>query len=355
MRETVAFFMMKRRNFLKTSGAMLSLSLVSSSGFAGVSSNRLIRPKALRPGDLVGLITPGSPVDEKQLASAEQRIKDLGLRSKAGKNVAKPASSSDAALQANLDDLHAMFRDPEVRAVISVRGGYGSVELLDRINYDLIRRNPKIFVGFSDATALHLAIHRNSGLVTFHGNFNSSEYTTAYFRKALFSVQPIGEVSNPAQSSDSKVPVSKIRAIRPGKASGRIIGGNLTSISYTMGTPYEIETRNRILFLEAVGEEPYHVRRMLNQLRLAKKFDDAAGIVFGVCASCVVPAGKTPYPNTNYTADEVLDYMLGKLKMPVISGLAIGHIADQLTLPLGAKATLDADEGTLTINESGVV
>jgi muramoyltetrapeptide carboxypeptidase len=348
---------MKRRNFLQTAGAMLSLSTVSSSGFASVARNKLIRPKALRPGDTVGLITTGTPVDDKRLANAEQRVKELGLRTKVGKNVAKALGSDDIPVQAKLDDLHAMFLDREVQAIIPVRGGYGSVELLDRIDYDLIRRHPKVFLGFSDITALHLAIHRHSRLVTFHGpnaSYYPSEYTSSYLRKALLDEQPIGRVSNPTAPADPKFPGYKIRTIRPGTASGRLIGGNLTSVSYTMGTPYEIETRGSILFLEAEGEEPYHVRRILNQLRLAKKLDGVAGVVFGMCVDCVIPAGKAPYANTNYSTDEVLDYMLGKLNVPVLSGLAIGHSPDQITLPLGAMATLNADTGSLTITEHGV-
>jgi muramoyltetrapeptide carboxypeptidase len=348
---------MKRRNFLQTAGAMLSLSSVSSIGFASVARNKLIRPKALRPGDTVGLIATGTPVDEKRLANAEQRVKELRLRSKVGKNAAKSPGSGDIPIQARLDDLHTMFLDPEVRAIIPLRGGYGSVELLDLIDYDLIRRHPKVFLGFSDITALHLAIHRHSRLVTFHGpnaSFYPSEYTSSYLRKALLAEQPIGRVSNPTRPADPNFPAYKTRTIRSGTASGRLIGGNLTSISYTMGTPYEIETRGSILFLEAENEEPYHVRRILNQLRLAKKLDGVAGVVFGVFVDCVVPAGKVPYVNTTYSIGVVLDYMLGKLNVPVLSGLAIGHSPDQITLPLGAMATLDADAGSLTITESGV-
>src|SRR5262245_5615633 len=294
---------MKRRDFLKTSGAMLGLSLVSNKILASIATNRLVRPKALRPGDIVGLVTPGSPVDEKLLAIAEQNVKSLGLRSKVGKYVAKSLGTGDSSIQANIDDLHAMFLDAEVRAIISVRGGYGAVELLDCIDYDLIRRHPKIFLGFSDLTALHLAIHRHARMVTFHGPnaaYSPSEYKTSYLRKALFDVHPTGQISNPTQSSDPKFPVYKTRTIRPGKARGRLVGGNLTSISYTMGTPYEIETRDSILFLEAVDEEPYHVRRLLNQLRLAKKLDSVAGVVFGVCAICVIYSEKITYDITVY-------------------------------------------------------
>ena len=348
---------MKRRDFLKTSGAVLSLPLVSSNAFGFVPSEPLIRPKVLRPGDTVGLITPASPVDAKEIADAEQKIKSLGLRSKIGMHVGKPPGGGKSTIQANIDDLHSMFRDAEVQAIFSVRGGYGSVELLDGIDYDLIRRHPKIFLGFSDITYLHLAIHRYSRLVTFHGpnmaSLRSSEYTLSYLRKAIFDNRPIGEVSNPTQPSEPKFPAYRIHTIRRGKASGRLIGGNLTVISNMMGTPYEIETRDSILFLEAANHDPY--RSMLNQMRLAKKFDGVAGIIFCVCTKCISPAGTVPDENTIYSTDEVLDYMLGKLHVPVLSGLAIGHIPDQMTLPLGVMATLDADKGTLTIKEAGVV
>jgi muramoyltetrapeptide carboxypeptidase len=350
----------KRRDFLKTSGAVLSLPLVSGNALAIVPPNKPIRPKVLRPGDTVGLITPASPVGAKQLADAEQRIKSLGLRSKIGMHVGKPPGGGKSTIQANIDDLHSMVRDAEVQAIFCMRGGTGSIELLDRIDYDLIRRHPKIFLGFSDITHLHLAIHRYSRLVTFHGPNIASflglpKYTLSYLRKAIFDNRPIGKVSNPTQPSDPKFPAYKIRTIGPGKASGRLIGGNLTAISYTMGTPYEIETRDSILFLEAVNQEPDQVRTMLNQMRLAKKFDGVAGIIFGACTNCITPAGTVPDENAIYSTDEVLDDMLGKLHVPVLSGLAIGHIPDQMTVPLGVMATLDADIGTLTITEAGVV
>src|SRR5262249_47966013 len=171
--------------------------------------------------------------------------------------------------QERLDDLHAMFRDSEVRAVFAIRGGYGSEHLLDRIDYDLIRRNPKIFLGYSDITALHLAIHQKTGLVTFHGPVvlsRFSEYTQKWFRKALFEAAPIGEVANPPETNRLR-PTHNLRTVRPGRARGPLIGGNLSLIATTMGTPYEIDTRGRILFLEDVDEQPYSIDRMLTQLR----------------------------------------------------------------------------------------
>ena len=348
---------MKRREFLTSTAALLAVPLTANVARAAPHLDTLLHPTALKPGDAVGLITTGTPADETRIAHAEQQLRALGLRMKLGRTALKKSTQTDYSIQAKLDDLHCMFEDPEVRAVIPVRGGYGTVELLGGVDYQLIRRHPKVFLGFSDITPLHLAIQRKSRLVTFHGpnaSYYPSEYSTSYLRKAIFGLQPIGRIDNPPSPADASFPGYPLRTIRGGIATGRLIGGNLTSISYTMGTPYEIETRDRIVFLEADAVEPYHVRRMLNQLLLAGKFDVAAGVVFGVCFNCAVPAGKVPYENTSYSADEAIAYMLGKLNVPVIAGLAIGHSPDQVTLPLGVRAVLDADARTLTVAESGV-
>lgn len=317
----------------------------------------LVRPGVLRPGDTVGLITPATYVsDPDQLALAARTMKYFNLGMKMGKNVGKRLGYLGGTDQERLDDLHAMFRDPEVKAVFAIRGGYGSEHLLDRIDYNLIRKTPKIFIGYSDITAMHLAIQRHAGLVTFHGPVVISEFTAftqTWFRRALFETTPLGAVTNPPVSNALR-PEHTLRVIRPGKARGRLVGGNLTLVSTTLGTPYEIETRGRILFLEDVDEQPYGIDRMLTQLRLAGKLHAAAGIIFGECHECR-PSEFHPSFESTLSLGEVLDDILGKLDIPVLSGLTIGHTGDQLTLPLGAMATLDADKGELVIEEAGVV
>lgn len=339
---------MDRRKFLAGAGAVFA---------APAAESGIVKPRALRPGDTVGLITPSSYVaDPDRLQLAARTIQYFGLRLKTGRNVGKRAGYLGGGVQERVDDLHGMFRDPEVRGVFSIRGGYGAGQLLDRIDYDLIRRNPKIFLGYSDITALHLAIHRNAGMVTFHGPVvlsRFSEYTRTLFRKALFSTDPIGPVGNPPDS-DPLRPAHMLRAIRPGRARGPLIGGNLSLVAATMGTPYEIETRGRILFLEDVGEQPYSVDRMLTQLRLAGKLDAAAGIVFGECNACR-PRDFQPSFESTFSLGEVLDNLLAGLKIPVLSGLTIGHTDDQATLPLGVAATLDSEKGELSIEESATV
>ena len=340
---------MTRRRLLTGTAALPAI--------GAASDRKLIRPKALRSGDTIGLITPSSYVsDPDRLALADRTARYFGLVPKFGNNVRKREGYLGGTVAERLEDLHAMFRDPEVKAVFAIRGGYGASQLLDRIDYDLIRSNPKIFLGYSDITALHLAIQKRAGLVTFHGPVVLSRftpYTQTYFRKALFEAEPMGRVTNPPDS-DPLRPAHVLRTVRPGRARGPLIGGNLTLISTTMGTSYEIETAGRILFLEDVDEQPYSIDRMLTQLRLAGKLDAAAGVIFGECQDCRPRDFKPSYESTLSTG-EVVDEILGHLRIPVLSGLTIGHTDDQLTLPLGVMAELDAEKGELTIQESGVV
>ena len=318
---------------------------------------KLTRPRALRPGATVGLITPSTYVsDPDRLALAERTLKFFDLKPKFGRNVRKRNGYLGGSIEERLEDLHAMFADGSVDAVFAIRGGYGSGQLLDRIDYDLLRKNPKIFLGFSDITAMHLAIQKRAGLVTFHGPVALSEfsdYTQKHFRRALFDTAPLGALTNPPDSNPLR-PSHTLRTIRGGKARGALVGGNLTLISTTMGTPFEIDTRGRILLLEDIDEQPYSIDRMLTQLRLAGKLDSAAGLVFGECYLCR-PRDYKPAFDSTLSFGEVLDEILGKLRIPVLSGLTFGHTDDQLTLPLGVMATLDADKGELVIEESGVL
>jgi muramoyltetrapeptide carboxypeptidase len=348
---------MKRRNFLQSVGVGFGLPLMARNFIcAPTFAEGLIHPQALKAGDIVGLITPATYVpDPDRLALAERTLKYFRLRMRMGKNAGKRMNDYRISIQERLDDLHAMFSDKEVNAVFAIRGGYGSMHILDRIDYDLIHRNPKIFLGYSDITAMHLAINKHAKLVTFHGPITLSrftDYTQRYFRKALFETQPIGAVTNPPESNELR-PSHSLRTIRPGSATGPLIGGNLTLISNTMGTPYEIDTHDKILFLEDVDEEPYSIDRMLTHLRLAGKFDSVAGVIFGECQDCH-PRDYKPSSTIPYGLGEVLDNILGNLKVPVLYGMAIGHTDDQLTLPIGVTATLDATKGTLDIKEAGV-
>jgi muramoyltetrapeptide carboxypeptidase len=304
---------------------------------------KLIKPPLLQPGDLVGMITPASnvPNPEESYAKLDRNMQAIGLKVRFGDNVRKHGGYIAGPEDGRAADLHSMFADPAIKAVFCIRGGYGSPQLLDRIDYQLIRRNPKVFLGYSDITALHLAIHQKTGLVTFHGaawNRELTPFTMEHLKRVLFQREPVGKIP--------VAPTHTVKALIPGKARGRLTGGNLSLITNLLGTPYEIQTRGAILCVEDVGEDPYRIDRMFTQLRLAGKLDGIAGLVWGECHNCV---SKTAPP---YLMTEVYDRILSKLKCPVLTGLQFGHTDDQAALPYGVMAELDAGKGELTITES---
>jgi muramoyltetrapeptide carboxypeptidase len=315
----------------------------------------LVKPRALKPGDTVGLIAPASyTFDLWSLDDAAARVEALGLKPKFGKHVRGRRGFLSGTDDERLEDLHAMFSDPGVSAVFALQGGYGTPRLLDRIDYGLIRRNPRILLGYSDITGLHLAIGRKSGLVTFHGpNMIGSlpPRTVELLKKALFVAEPIGELTNPDEADPLNVEFP-LRTVTPGVARGRIVGGNLTLVTATMGTPYEIETKGRIVFLEDTGEAPYRVDRMLVQLRLAGKLQEAAGVVFGTCTDC--GPGKSSF-ELSLSLSEVLMEQLGTLRVPVIAGLVFGHTKEKSVLPMGVEAELDATARRVRVLESATL
>ena len=315
----------------------------------------LVKPRALKPGDTVGLIAPASyTFDLWSLDDAAARVEALGLKPKFGKYVRGRRGFLSGTDDERLEDLHGMFADRSVSAVFALQGGYGTPRLLDRIDYDLIRRNPKILLGYSDITGLHLAIGRRSGLVTFHGpNMIGSlpPRTLDLLKKALFVAEPIGELTNPDEADPLNVEFP-LRTVTPGVARGRIVGGNLTLVSATMGTPYEIETKDRIVFLEDTGEAPYRIDRMLVQLRLAGKLQEAAGIVFGTCTDC--GPGRSSF-ELSLSLSEVLMEQLGTLGKPVLAGLVFGHTKEKSVVPLGVQGELDATARRVTVLEAATV
>jgi len=230
------------------------------------------------------------------------------------------------------------------------------MRLLDLIDYNLIRKHPKIFIGYSDITAFNLTIYQQTGLITFHGPVaisSFSQYTKDHFLKLIMTPEPLGEISRPKPENPLR-PTAHLNTIRSGKAKGKLIGGNLTIFTALLGTPYEVDTKDAILFLEETGEEPYDVDRMLTQLLLANKLDQVAGIVFDKCPDCKPRDYKPAFYNT-FSLEEVVEDRLGKLGCPVLFGLSLGHEADKPTMPIGIQTTLDADRQTLIFDEAAVV
>lgn len=299
---------------------------------------KMLKPRPLKPGDAIGLVAPASPLKcDLYLQRGIKRLKAWGFQVV----LYRPLKSGEGYLagsdEERLAELQAMFASPRIKAIICLRGGYGSLRLLPHLDYDLIRAHPKIFLGYSDITALHLALIQRAGLVTFHGPMIYPELggdLTPYTEASLLSML----TGSPCFSTLYSLP-GKALTITPGQARGRLIGGNLSLLVATLGTPFEIDTRGAVLFWEEVDEPPYRVDRMLTQLLLAGKLAAAAGMVIGECAGCG-------------DLEELLRERLAPLGIPCLYGLPCGHGIDVATLPLGVPATLDASEGYLRIEEA---
>jgi muramoyltetrapeptide carboxypeptidase len=313
----------------------------------------LVRPPVLRPGDRVMVVNPSTAIHDPAAAErARLVIEALGLTPVLPASLLTRPRDWAGSRRHRLDELHAAFADPSIRGVFCARGGYGVSEIVADVDYALIGRNPKVFVGFSDLTLLQLAIQRRTGLVTFHGRMAGMtrfpSYSLEALRRAVCDVRPLGVLENPPEA-DVLRPTYPLRTIAAGKAEGRLVGGNLAMILAALGTPWEIDTRGAILFFEDVDETPYSVARMLLTLTHAGKFKDVAGVVVGAFARSDRSSDVTPY-----SLNEVFDQILGDLKVPVFSGLAIGHTDEQLTLPIGVRARMDAGARTLSVLEAGV-
>jgi muramoyltetrapeptide carboxypeptidase len=314
----------------------------------------LIKPPRLKQGDVIGLVAPAGHTNDSAIEKSVQHIEALGFRAKLGRYLREVHGNYAGSVEMRLADLHGMYLDPEVKALWCIRGGSGAISLLRHIDYGLIRNHPKILLGYSDITALHLAIHRHAGVVSFHGPVASStpsDYAREHMLAVLTDPQPTytipmsGDNARRAQEE----PHFGIRTVHDGVATGPLIGGNLSLVSALAGTDYAADFRNGILFLEEVNEEPYRIDRWMTQLDLAVGFDKAAALMIGICEHCGPPA-----EGTSLTLDQTLDIHLDPLRIPAVTGYSIGHIRNQFTIPVGVRATLDTHAQTLTLLEPAV-
>lgn len=310
----------------------------------------IIKPKRLKPGEVIGIISPASsPDDLTKINSGVQYLEKLGYRVEVGKNVGTQQGYLAGTDAQRLEDLHSMFHNKHVRAIFSIRGGYGSGRLLDKIDYRLIRSNPKIFVGYSDINALQMAFYTKCGLITFAGpmvavDFHDevSPFTEEVFWRTITSNKKIGRIKNPRNE--------KIFVLTKGRAQGRIIGGNLSLFTSLMGTEYFPKIKDAILLLEDVHEAPYRIDRMFNQLRLAKIFKQIRGIILGHFVDCV----ETDPTKKSFTLNEVIIEYFQNLKIPVMYNLRHGHVKENITMPFGVKCIVNASRGFIEINENAV-
>ena len=317
---------------------------------------KLLYPKPLSPGATLGIIAPASaPPDPKNVDRACAVLEKLGYRIKLAPNVRKRNGYLAGTDRERASDLMRMFTDKSVDAILCVRGGYGTARLLPLLDYQTIRANPKIFVGYSDITSLHCAFLVKSGLISFHGPMLNSEFALADLPD--FTIQ-----SFLCCLASQKAPLNlatgyegqTVKILRRGIAHGQLIGGNLALLCTVIGTPWQPEFKNRILFLEDVGEAPYRFDRMLTHLLNCGLLQQVAGIAFGLNADCTDPQAKSA-KEYRQTLEEVLKERLLPLKIPLITGLPFGHVPHNATLPVGIQVELNANRGELLLCEPGVL
>jgi muramoyltetrapeptide carboxypeptidase len=311
---------------------------------------RSIKPKKLQKGDLIGIISPASSVDDSsKIEKGVNYLEGLGYKVILGKNVGKYNGYLAGTDKERVDDLHSMFTDKKVKAIFCLRGGYGASRLLDKIDYKLLKAHPKIFVGYSDISALHLSIFNKTGLITFAGPMvgidffeDVSPFTEEMFWKLLTSTKKFGRVENPDDEN--------ILSLNSGSAAGKIVGGNLSVITGLIGTGYFPDLKDRILFVEEHGEVPYKIDRMFNQLRLSKVFKSMKGMIIGSFRDC---HESDPNKRT-LTLGEVISDYLSELKKPVVYNFRHGHLKNNITIPVGINVKLNASRKFVEYTESAV-
>ena len=337
---------MDRKWFLKILGMGGVGSLINSR--SAISENPdVIKPKRLQKGDTIGLISPASRLPKmKMYDEIIAEIKKLGHDVKVGTHARNQHGYLAGRDRERAEDLNAMFADDSVDAIMPFRGGWGCNRILNLIDFDTIRENPKILIGFSDITSLLVSIFANTGLVTFHGPVGKSkwtDYTADHFQDTL-QYQESRTVRMPRNEICSAC--SDLSVTTDGKASGRLLGGNLSVLTAMMGSEYLPRWKDNILFLEDVGENIYRIDRMLTQLKLNGILDQISGFIFGQCVNC------EKANSYSLTLQEVFDDHIKPLGIPAFSGAMFGHLDTMLTLPMGVSATMDASEGSIQFNEA---
>lgn len=332
---------MKRSDFLKTLGTA-SIPL----GFHYATSNSgnkiLNRPKKLLPGDLIGLVAPAGIIyDEAEFSRMQKELADFGFRTVFGDHVRNRHGYFAGTDQDRAADLNRMFEDPEIDGIMAVRGGWGCARILPYLDFQTITNHPKLYCGFSDNTTLHHALMAYSNLQTFHGPNGNSEWTDLT-KQSFESVVMKGELW-------TYKPDSRVDTLVPGKVTGRLIGGNLSILTTTLGTSYQADFDGAILFVEDIGEDTYKIDRMMSHLEQAGIFDAISGFIFGKCTNC--SSGSPP----TFSLVQVLTHYLDRFNVPAIYNADIGHEPNNFTIPMAGIAELDADEGSITLLEPAVV
>lgn len=314
-----------------------------------------IRPPRLEPGDTIGVAAPASPPpDPRNIDRGAAALEALGFKVKLAPHVRKRWGYLAGSDRERAADLMELFADRSVKAILCVRGGYGAARLLPLLDFDFIRAHPKIFVGYSDITSLHCALLRRANLVSFHGPMLNSDFaharmprfTRESFLRTLCGVDGSGRRwrGDIAEGYTGRT----VAVWHPGVARGQLVGGNLTLLCATVGTPWQPPLRGRILFFEDVNEKPYGVDRMLTHLLNAGLLQQVAGIAVGINKNCRDPKAAR-VKEYRQTVEDVIRERLLPLGVPLVVGLPFGHLPLNATLPVGAEVELDADRGQLRL------
>jgi muramoyltetrapeptide carboxypeptidase len=344
------FPIMNKRHFLKSTLLGLGAFPLLSFGEHSEDSPKLLLPKPLQKGDTVGLISPSAATSERiQFDFAKEALEALGFQVKLGENLKNRRGHLAGSDAERAEDLNTMFADPDVKAVICIRGGSGAARILPLIDYKTIKKNPKPILGYSDITALHCAIHSQTGLVTFHGPNGSgswNSFNVSQFQKMFFDQSLVTFVNEQVKGDDLVVKQNRTQTLGPGTAQGKILGGNLTVLVSLSGTPYFPDFKDAILFIEDIGEDPYKIDSMMSTLALNGTLSKIKGFIFGQCSDCNPGGGYG-----SLTLDDILDDYILPLGIPAYKGAMIGHVAKQFIVPVGAKVEMDATQGTFRMLE----
>lgn len=333
---------MKRHEFLKTAGmGALSLPFYDKKG-EKLPGQKLVKPKRLKEGDTIALTAPAGIVfDESEFDKMRENLESIGLRVVFGEYAKSRHGYFAGNDYQRALDLNRFFANPDVDAIMAVRGGWGCARILPHLNVNLIKRNPKIYCGFSDNTTLHMWLQKKCGFVSFHGPNGTSEWTDLT-RNSLKSVLMDGDKAQYKSNSE-------VKTLAPGVAEGFLTGGNLTILTTSLGTEYQPDLDGALLFLEDIGEPVYKVDRMLTHLARAGILDNINGFIFGRCTDCEDPDRRF------FTMEEMIKQHIIPLRIPAVMGVDIGHEPDNFTIPIGVRARFDANEGVFELLESGVV
>ena len=343
--------MTTRRELLAGGVAAGLLAVARPAAAATDSRHRILKPPRLQPGDRIGMINPARAAFRTEPVEIQaESLEAVGLVPVKGPNFFERRGYLAGSDEERAADINGFFADPSIKGLMAI-GGWGSARVLPLLDFDLIRANPRVLAGFSDVTALLNGVHARSGLVTFHGPHPRNKASAEYFQRLRFQGEEV-VFENPREIRDHELVQTHDRyaTITPGKARGRLFGGNLTVLSAIVGSPYMPDLDGAILFLEDVREEVYRIDRMLTHFRLAGLLDELRGFVFGRCTKCE--------PSNSYgslTLEEVLEDHIAPLGIPAYRGAMIGHIESQFTLPLGIEAEIHADAGTLRLLEPAVI